>query len=168
MESLEDLQAFERVAQQLRSEELLPAGIFDVRHLQAIHYHLFQDVYDWAGQIRTVRLGKGDSLFCFPEHISSELASLFRRLAVSGCLRNLETDEFATAAAHFLAELNAIHAFREGNGRTQLAFMSLLASQAGHPLNFRYLEPEPFLAAMIASFAGDEGPLRDQLNRLME
>ncbi|MEL6245622.1 MAG: Fic family protein [Pseudomonadota bacterium] len=57
------------------------------------------------------------------------------------------------------ATLNAIHPFREGNGRTQLAFASALSDHAGHPLDFDKLEPAEFLDAMIISFTGDEGPL---------
>ena len=74
-------------------------------------------------------------------------------------MRNLEAREFAHNAAHFLAELNAVHAFREGNGRSQLSFFALLADNAGHPLNLDRLDPEEMLAAMIASFDGDEGKL---------
>ena len=73
---------------------------------------------------------------------------------------------FAIAAAHFLADLNAIHAFRDGNGRVQLAFMSLLAFQAGHVLEISRVRREPFLQAMIASFNGDEGPLAAELLQL--
>jgi cell filamentation protein len=69
--------------------------------------------------------------------------------------------EFSEKAAHFLAELNAIHAFREGNGRSQLSLFALLADYAGHPLNLDKLDPEEMLGAMIASFEGDEHKLSD-------
>ena len=72
-------------------------------------------------------------------------------LRLTDYLRNLDTQTFAGKAAHFLAELNAIHAFREGNGRSQLTFFVLLADHAGHPLNIEKLEPDEMLAAMIAS-----------------
>ena len=62
-------------------------------------------------------------------------------------------------AAHFLAELNAIHAFRDGNGRSQLTFLALLAHQAEHPLNLDRLDPDEMMTAMIASFDGDEDKL---------
>lgn len=72
-------------------------------------------------------------------------------------------DAFAEQAAAFLAYLNAIHPFREGNGRAQLSFMTLLAAKPGHRFDLRALEPEPFLAAMIASFRGDEVALVAQV-----
>jgi hypothetical protein len=70
-------------------------------------------------------------------------------------------------AAHFLAELNAIHPFREGNGRTQLSFLTVVAERAGHPLHLERLEPKKILNATVKSFAGDEIALVKQINKLI-
>lgn len=67
-----------------------------------------------------------------------------------------------------LAELNAIHAFREGNGRSQLSFFALLADYAGHPLKIEKMNPEEMLAAMIASFDGNERYLVSVIRSLIE
>lgn len=107
-------------------------------------------------------------MFCYPEHIPNELRRVFTWLKSRDHLHGLAVEDFAGGAAHFLAELNAIHAFRDGNGRAQLSFMALLANRAGHPLDFERLDPEAFLAAMIASFKGDEAPLAGKLRRLAE
>ena len=69
--------------------------------------------------------------------------------------------------AHFLAELNAIYSFREGNGRTQLMFFALLADRAGHPVDLEKLDPEAMLSAMIASFDGDTTELTAVISRLI-
>ncbi|WP_309606660.1 Fic family protein [Phenylobacterium sp.] len=74
---------------------------------------------------------------------------------------------FADQAAAFLATLNAVHPFREGNGRTQLTFLALLSDRAGHPLDLDRLEPEQFLAAMVASFGGDTLDLAAHVRRLI-
>jgi len=74
---------------------------------------------------------------------------------------------FAEKAAHFHAELNAIHAFREGNGRTQLTFFALLADRAGQTLDLEKLDPDAMLHAMIASFDGDESELAAVINGLI-
>lgn len=74
-------------------------------------------------------------------------------------MRGLQAEKFSHKAAHFLAELNAVHAFREGNGRSQLSCFALLAHNAGHTLNLDRLDPREMLAAMIASFDGDERKL---------
>lgn len=150
-----------------RAAEPLPAGRLTASHYRAIHRHLFQDVYAWAGRYRTVRMTKDESPFCYPENIAAEMLGLFSRLAADGYLKGLGAGAFADGAAAFLAYLNAIHPFREGNGRTQLTFVALLAHHAGHPLDMTALAPAAFLQAMIASFFGDEGPLRQGLRDLM-
>ena len=155
----------EMVSQRFR--EPLPSGRLSARHYCAIHRHLFQDVYSWAGEVRTVRITKQGSAFCYPEHIDREMRRLFGDLASHKRFRGLKSVDFADRAAHFLAELNAIHPFREGNGRAQLSFLVALAHLAGHPLDEERLEPVEMLRAMIQSFSGDERPLARSIRRLL-
>jgi len=162
------LEAFEAEMTSDRASEPLPAGRLSYTHYRAIHRHLFQDVYPWAGRIRTVRIAKDGNAFCYPEHINRQMRTLFGWLARSSYLRNLDTADFSTKSAHFLAELNAIHPFREGNGRTQLSFLIVLAERAGHPLALERLEPEAILRATIASFGGNEKPLVRVIGSLID
>jgi cell filamentation protein len=162
-----ELDAFEAEISSARAEEPLPDGVLDFTHYKAVHHHLFQDVYTWAGEIRTVRISKGGNPFCFPENIESQAAKLFGDLQAEHFLRDLDVRTFSGKAAHFLAELNAIHAFREGNGRSQLTFFALLAYNASHPVNFERLDPERMLQAMIASFDGDEQKLAAVIEELI-
>ena len=161
------LDRFEAISFAQRAEEMLPFGNLSARHFLAVHRHLFQDIYSWAGKPRTTRLHKDDSTFCYPEHIRHELGKLFGILAEEHNFAGLPPDVFAARLAHFLAELNAIHAFREGNGRAQLAFAQLLGNRAGHALHLEALDPEAFLEAMILSFRGKEDNLRDILLALL-
>ena len=163
----EALDAFEAAATMQRADEPLPGGRFTVSHYRAVHRHLFQDVYAWAGAFRTVRLAKDASAFCYPEHISREIQTVFANLRAQNFLRGLDAGLFAQEAAAFLATLNAIHPFREGNGRTQLLFLTLQADHAGHPFNLDRLEPGPFLDAMIRSFAGSTEPLARELRSFL-
>jgi cell filamentation protein len=110
-------------------------------HYCAVLHHLFQDVYDRAGQPRTVRISKGGNPFCFPENIESQATKLFGELAEADYLRSRDSRRFADQAAHFPAELNAIHVFREGNGRSQHTFLALLAHHAEHPLKLDRPDP---------------------------
>ncbi len=162
------LDRFEAGAIAQRARENFPDGKLDARHYSAVHRHLFQDVYRWAGTYRTVRIAKGDSMFCYPEHIASEMEHLFAWIESRNFLADLTARRFAADAAHFLATLNAIHPFREGNGRTQLSFLAILAARAGHPLNLMRLDPALFLAAVIESFQGDEKPLARQIGGLID
>ena len=161
------LNAFEAISTTQRSDEPLPHGKFSVTQYRAIHHHLFQDVYHWAGSFRTVRISKDKSTFCYPEHIDREMKSLFADLRRGTFLSNLSQEEFAANAAHFLGMLNAIHPFREGNGRTQMSFFALLSNHAGYSLHLEKLVPGSFLAAMISSFEGDEVPLSKEILRLI-
>jgi cell filamentation protein len=95
------------------------------------------------------------------------MRKLFLQLKRQRNLRGLSAEAFAAQAAHFLAELNAIHPFREGNGRAQMTFLALVAGQAGHPFDLERLDPDQFLAAMICSFSGAEEPLARQIRNLI-
>ena len=162
-----ELDAFEAEISTARAGEPLPEGELDFAHYCAVHHHLFQDVYEWAGQIRTVRISKRGNPFCFPEHIGAQATRLFAELKKANFLKDLADGDFAEKAAHFLAELNAIHAFREGNGRAQLTFFALLADHAGHLLDAGKLDPETMLRAMISSFDGDENDLKKIIESLI-
>jgi cell filamentation protein len=161
------LDRFETAITAQRFDEPLPAGKLTEQHYRRIHRHLFRDVYGWAGEYRTVRISKGDSPFCYPEYIPQEMARLFIRLRRDNNLSGLSAQQFARKAASFLSNLNAIHPFRDGNGRSQMAFMTLLAARAEHPLHLARLVPADFMAAMIRSFHGDEEPLAEHLARLL-
>jgi cell filamentation protein len=143
-----ELDAFEAEITAQRAEEPLPSGRLGYAHYRAIHKHLFQDVYSWAGKIRNVRISKAGSMFCYPERIDREMRKLFDFLAVEKHFRDTASRDFAAKAAHFLAELNAIHPFREGNGRTQLIFPTLLAETTRHPLDIERLDPEAVMAVI--------------------
>jgi cell filamentation protein len=92
------------------------AGPFDLARLQTIHRYLFQDVYDWAGEIRQVEISKGNSQFAYVAYILSNAQKLFAQLAQEHDLRGLPDDQFARRAAYYLGEINVLHPFREGNG----------------------------------------------------
>jgi cell filamentation protein len=164
-----ELDAFEGEVVTQRGLEPLPTGRFTPMHLRSVHRHLFQDIYPWAGRYRTIRISKGQSMFCYPEHIRPQLRSLFGWLRRHVNLAGLDAHDFARDGAHFLSELNAIHAFREGNGRTQMAFFAMLklADRVGHPLDLSLLDPQQFLAAMIAAFDSSEQPLAAQIRSLI-
>ena len=111
------------------------------------------------GDLRTIRTGKGGNWFCYPENIEAEADRLFHWLAERHGLVGHDDEAFAADAAYLLSELNAIHPFREGNGRTQLAFLKALVLNAGRSFDDDAIMPERVLAAMVRSFGGDLAPL---------
>ena len=136
---------------------------FDIPHLQAIHRQLFGDVYDWAGQFRTVGISRGASTFCVPAYIESYAVDLFKRLTQERHLVDLPLPRFTERAAFFLGELNAIHPFREGNGRTQREFIRQLAAKASFEISWLAISRQQMIEASIASYNGDLCPMIDLL-----
>jgi cell filamentation protein len=139
---------------------------YDLGHLREIHRRIFGDIYDWAGQIRTVAIAKG-AMFCLPQYIESSAAVIFGELRGEDFLRGLDRDVFTGRLAYYLGEVNALHPFREGNGRAQRAFVSQLARDAGYVLTWQHLDPARNIEASAASLRGDPEPLRKMLDSLV-
>lgn len=161
----DQLEAFELEMTTIRAREPLPRGRFDASHYRQVHRHLFQDVYNWAGKYRSVRTAKGGNPFCFPEYIDDQMNRLFS--TIGPLLEAVDAEVFAREAARFLGELNAIHPFREGNGRSQLAFMAIVSEAAGFPLAFDRVKRDTFLPAMILSYDGELSSLITELSELL-
>jgi cell filamentation protein len=151
-----------------RSAAGVPTGKFDLAHLRAIHRHLFQDIYAWAGKIRTVEIAKDGHQFQFRRFISTGMADVHRRLVLARFLRGLTPADFADAAGTIVGDVNYVHPFREGNGRTQLLYLEQLAEQAGHKLDLRLLDPVRWLAASRAAHGGDYAPMSIEIARALE
>jgi len=167
----EDLDAYEGELSTLRSIEILEnpiAGQFDLAHLQRIHLALFQDVYEWAGKIRTVDISRGNSRFANVRFIESAASDIFNKLARENWLRGLDADTLSKRLAHYLSEINALHPFREGNGRVQRIFISQLSQSAGYQLDYSDLEQEQIYRAMELAFNGDESILANLILERLE
>ena len=143
------------------------AGDYDLAHLQVFHQYIFGDIYDFAGELRTVTIAKTD-LFCLPQHISSSAADVFTRLAADDQLRGLSRERFILGLADLLADINALHPFREGNGRAQRAFISQLTHDAGHHIDWIRMDPARNTSASVAAHRGDLRPLLTMLSELVD
>lgn len=142
-------------------------GAYDLTHLQAFHRYIFGDIYAWAGELRTVSIAKG-GLFCLPQHLSTYAAEVFGKLATDEWLRGLPRERFVAKLAELVADINALHPFREGNGRTQRAFVSQLAHDAGHHIAWVRMDAEQNTAASAASLRGDLTPLQAMFEQLVD
>lgn len=174
------LMLFERTMTSLRQRELLVkpiAGNFDLRHLQAIHKYLFKDVFEWAGELRKVDIAKLD-LFCLSIHIESFSKDIFTKLKKDNYLRGLDRDAFIIKIAELLADINALHPFREGNGRAQREFIRYIAGINGYGLDFSKVSENENIIASHESINGKNAKLeivisniifeldRDQTNKM--
>lgn len=129
-------------------------GNFDLKHLQSIHKYIFQDIYDWAGKIRKVDIAKGN-MFCNVKFIESQAAEIFEKLKNENYLQNLREEETVSRMAYYFSEINALHPFREGNGRSQREFIRTLSLHNGYVINFANASKEEMLKASEASFLCD-------------
>lgn len=139
---------------------------YDLAHLRAIHRRIFGDIYEWAGQIRTVAIAKG-SPFCLPQYIEPASADIFRVLRGENFLQGLERGPFIDRLTFYLGEVNAVHPFREGNGRTQRAFFEQLTRDAGFTLDWQHLDAARNIEVSAAIMRGDAEPMGKMLDTLM-
>jgi cell filamentation protein len=114
-------------------------GDYNLAHLKAFHYALFSDVYDWAGETRTVDIAKAGSQFCHWRFVDDEVSAVLAELAGDGHLIGFNQPAFVQTLAHYYGELNARHPFREGNGRALRAFLRQLSAGAGFHLDWTEL-----------------------------
>lgn len=146
----------------LRAQELettpLP-GDFDLDHLKRVHKHLFGDIYPWAGEIRQIDIGKGNELFAHHVHIEKEAGKIFNRLADENHLKRLDAESFSERAAYYLSEINALHPFRDGNGRVHRAFIGQIAREAGYEIEWSNISRDDMTQGAIESFYGDSSRL---------
>ena len=127
---------------------------------RALHRHLFQDLYDWAGQDRTVNIAKGGSSFAHVPYIARELDKRFSDMRAGDALKGLARDEFFDRLGNHINEINAIHAFREGNGRTMRHHAAQLAHDAGHPIRIASIDKTAWMDASRHGFlTGDHRPM---------
>lgn len=164
------LQEAERKLTQLRLNDiiLLPVkGEFDLCHLQNIHKYLFQDLYGWAGNVRTVDIAKSN-MFCKVQFIETQADEIFKQLKADNYLASFPKGVFTQKCAYYFSEINALHPFREGNGRTQREFIRELAMQQGYKVRFAGITAEEMLEASLDSFVCKYGKMEALFKRVLQ
>ncbi|MFE4542220.1 Fic/DOC family protein [Arthrobacter sp. NPDC056727] len=137
-------------------------GNFDLAHLGRIHRYLMGDLYDWAGQLRTVdtqALGTGVP-HCGPDFIPQFARDIFGAIAADNRLRGMDQETFIRRLAHHWGELTALHSFRDGNTRSQSAFIDQLARQAGYGITWQALDLDRLKTARVRAVASSSEDLR--------
>lgn len=142
-------------------------GSFDIKHLQSIHKALFGDLYSWAGKLRDVNIAK-TRMFCLSQHIPAMAEDIFGKLKNDKLLAGLKQSDFIDKLSYYMGEVNALHPFREGNGRTQRHFFTQLAEQAGYSLDFSKTDRQTLLEADIEAMDGKYNKLKNVLSACLE
>ena len=126
-------------------------GNFTKAHLMNIHKFIFEDIYPFAGKFRREQISKADTMFYPPNLIDGELDKVFARIKEKNMLRETDEEKVFDNLAYVMAELNIIHPFREGNGRSIREFIRLMAKRMGYDLNWGNVDKEELLEASIMS-----------------
>jgi cell filamentation protein len=126
-------------------------GKFDFKHLLNTHNYIFQDLYSWAGKVRTVDISKG-VCFCPTQYISNEADRIFNGIKKENYLKGLNIDKFSDRLAYYSGEINALHPFREGNGRSTREFIRSLAQEAGYTITYSDINKDKLFLAFVKSF----------------
>jgi cell filamentation protein len=135
--------------------------------LRGIHRYLFQDIYDWAGELREVDISKGATRFANITRIEPEANKLFRGLANENYLVDLSRKRFVARLAHYYCELNVVHPFRDGNGRAQRLLFEVISINAGYLLRWEPIGRTEWLHANIAAYNCQLEPLMSLLDRTL-
>ncbi len=142
----------ELTAIRLRELQISPVeGNYDFEHLKKIHRYIFQDVYEWAGEVRTVEIGKGN-LFCTTACIQEYAESVFAKYYSQCLAAKDDRNKYIKVFAENYGDLNALHPFREGNGRAQREFARLVCMACGYTFNLSHTTHKEMLHASILSF----------------
>jgi len=156
------LAAFEKLAVAKRIEEIYLFAEHEPINLhlwQSVHRIMFQDIFAWAGQLRSVQMSKGDTVFAFPENIEREATKLFAALNAENNLKTLDKQKFCSRMAYYFSELNALHPFRDGNGRAQRLLFEIIATSASYEINWGKTTPQTYLNSVIAGYNHNFLPL---------
>lgn len=134
---------------------------FDVQHYKSIHRYLFGDIYDWAGEYRTVDMSKKGTNFAEAESVEKLMLNCFKRLNDKNLFQGLKFDDFVDEFVDFYCVTNMIHPFREGNGRTQRLFLTQLINKNGYDIDFSEIDTDELMIATIQSANGIIDYLKD-------
>ncbi len=143
-------------------------GDFDLSHYLAIHRFLFEDIYEWAGQLRTVDISKKGTVFAKADEAKKLSENCFKRLKALNYFQNMAFDEFVENIVDLYCVTNMIHPFREGNGRVQRIFISQLVRFNGYDIDFSAINPENLMIATIQSASGVRDNLFNVFNLIIK
>ena len=165
-----ELNSVERQFVLLKSSQAEQETIFkniDFNFYKELHKQLFGDLYEWAGTVRSMNISKKGTIFCNFEDIERIGTLKFQRLAEQNYLKGLTKSRFIDELTEFYHDMNMLHPFREGNGRTLRLFITLLVRNAGYTLNFSDCDNDLLMIATIKAAQGDFSLLKEVFSELV-
>lgn len=125
---------------------------YSLAYLQNIHRALFSDLYEWAGELRTVGVAKQDTRFCQPQFMEKEAGKIFKNIAAANWFEEMDRTDLIVAVADAYSDINVVHPFREGNGRAQRILFEHLIMNAGFEISWWGIEKDEWIFANIAAY----------------
>lgn len=142
-------------------------GRFSFTHFCKLHKFVFQDVYPFAGKLRFEDISKGTTEFCKVPYIEAQLKKQLEELKSENFLKGLPFESFSDRLAHYMAELNIIHPFREGNGRILRIFIRQLSLHCGYDIDWTMIERDEYMNAIIHTVYADNNLLVECLRKAL-
>lgn len=159
LQTEEELEKFEEVIFQVQSIEasayLKTCSSFSLEEWTKIHKICFSEIFDWAGELRSIRITKGSTMFAYPENIEGEAAKIFDELNALLDTSTLTLEK----TAELFAEANVLHPFREGNGRTQRIIFNEVSERIGYSINYNLTDQSTMIEAMIQGYHANYEPI---------
>lgn len=156
----------ERALSEIAAESIeFASPPYDLAYLQSIHQRLFADLYEWAGELRTVDISKDETHFCTTSRIEPEARKLFDALAKANWFQDLDRSSLIRAAAELFGDLNVVHPFREGNGRAQRILFEHIIVNAGYEISWWPVDAQEWIQANIDAVVCDYAALTGVFER---
>ena len=141
---------------------------YDYLYFKSIHKTLFSDIYEWAGEERTVDLSRQDTRFCTVNRIEPEANKSFSGLKNKNYFVGLSGSDLIVQVAMFYSDLNVLHPFRDGNGRVQRILFEHIILNCGCTLTWEPISREEWLAANVDGYYGNYDKLIAIFERCIE
>ena len=152
----------------VKAEKELVFKNVDFEFYKGIHKLIFGDLYDWAGTVRSINISKKGTVFCDHNELERLGKLRFERLKAQDFFCGMKQEEFVSEVAELYHELNMLHPFREGNGRTLRLFVALLVRNAEYDIDFASCEADMLAIATIKAAQGDVSLLKSVFADIIE
>lgn len=166
LQTEEELVKFEEVIFQVNSveasEHLKSCSTITLKEWKRVHQICFSDIFEWAGELRTIRIAKGSTVFAYPENIEGEASKIFDEIDLLLCSSTLALEQ----TAELFAEANVLHPFREGNGRTQRIIFNEILRRIGCSVDYSLTDQKTMIEAMIQGYNTNYEPVRKLFKKI--
>lgn len=121
---------------------------YDEEHIKKIHRHLFDEVYNFAGEYRKENITKENFRFSEYEYIPDNIKLILNKIDIDK-FKNISFEELIVFISQIMTDLNVLHPFREGNGRATREFIRELLEDLGYEINWFLIDYDDILKASI-------------------